>query len=501
MIEPKQPVRPLIWTNTMLDLCDFLALAEEQVYVVGGAVRDAYLHHPIKDIDLATPDNAIKLGRFIANKLNGDFYVLDAERDVARVLLDTLADGRIVIDIAHFRGDDLLSDLQGRDFTFNAMAVDLKGDVSFLLDPLNGEEDLAKRIVRRCSPRSLPDDPIRALRAVRQSIQFNARIEPETLKDVRMARESIWNTSAERVRDEFFKILSVKKPAMALRVADKLGLLGVIVPETDDLHDMPQSAPHVFDGWQHTLMVVERLHNILTTISPYRTDETAAVFDLGVIVMALDRYRSRLQAHIDTSLSEGRSHWALLLFAALMHDAGKPQTAEQDDSVQWHFYGHEKIGAEMIEQRADILRLSNVESQRLAMIVKNHMRPLVLENPSKRSVHRFWHSLGEAGIDVCLLSLADYLGTYGMTLKQDDWLAHLERIRHLLEAYFDQYEQIVAPPSLVDGRQLMAELDLEPGALIGELLTLIREGQAAGEINTVDEALTTARQYVQSNKS
>ena len=227
-VTPRIPERPLFWSDTVLDLQDFLRDYEHPIYVVGGAVRDAYRHHPINDLDLATPYDAIALGRKIANRFDGDFYVLDAERDVSRVMVDA-DEGVLVIDIARFRGDTLLKDLSDRDFTLNAMAVDLRGDISQLIDPLGGESDLLKKILRQCSPQSISDDPVRGLRAVRQSVQLSARIEPETLKDIRANVVNLMETSVERLRDEFFKILMSSEPAKALRIADSIGLLEQLV--------------------------------------------------------------------------------------------------------------------------------------------------------------------------------------------------------------------------------------------------------------------------------
>src|SRR5690606_30534731 len=123
-LTPREPHRPLRWPDFVERLQDILAENAQPIYIVGGAVRDALLERQLTDLDLAVAKDAIPLARRIANALRGDFFVLDAERDVGRVLVDT-PDGRFMIDVARFRGDDLLADLNDRDFTINAMAVDL----------------------------------------------------------------------------------------------------------------------------------------------------------------------------------------------------------------------------------------------------------------------------------------------------------------------------------------------------------------------------------------
>ncbi|MEP7291935.1 MAG: hypothetical protein ABI835_09130, partial [Chloroflexota bacterium] len=306
----------LAWSDGVLDLQDLLADYDQPVYLVGGAVRDALLRRAIKDVDIAVASGGIKLARKIANAKRGAFFALDAERDVGRALIDT-PDGRLTIDVAGFRGDSLEADLRDRDFTLNALAVDLRGDLNDIIDPTGGIKDAFSKIIRRCNPDALARDPIRTLRAVRQSAQFGCRIEPETLKDIREQAPHLLDTSTERVRDELFRLLALEKPGAALRVADRLGLLTLIVPELDALHDLQQHKAHAYDAWNHTLAVVDALSDIMAVISPKRNDNTGAQFNLGMIVVALDRYRSRLQVYFSQTWADERSHRALLMLAAL----------------------------------------------------------------------------------------------------------------------------------------------------------------------------------------
>lgn len=493
---PRVPGRPLLWPDFVFDLADSLRETTAEIYIVGGAVRDALLHRPLKDVDLATDGDGIRLARQIANQFKGDFFVLDGERGVGRALVET-PEGRLVLDVAGFRGAGLHADLRDRDFTVNAMAADIRGDLSLLIDPLGGEADTAARQLRRCRDGAVTSDPIRVLRAVRQAAQLSFRIEPDTLREVKMAAPLLADASPERVRDELFKLLALPRPVAALRTADQVGALGVVLPELTPLHGLAQSSPHIFDGWQHTLLVVEHLTNILATLSYGRSDNLTGAFHLGMVAVALDRYRGQVQAQVNTLWPNERPHRALLLLAALLHDAGKPAAARQDENGGWRFWGHESVGAKLADERAAALRLSNGERERLAAVVQHHMRPLLLDDLTPRAIHRFWRQSGAAGVDVCLLSLADYLGARGVQLDQDDWLALVERIRILLQAYFERHEQLVAPPALVDGHVLMQTLGLKSGPTIGQLLDLIREGQVAGEIHSTDEALAAARRYLE----
>lgn len=474
-------------------------VGEGEVYLVGGAIRDAYLRRPLHDLDLATASDGRKWAQKVANHLDGVYYPLDPERGVGRAIVE-FEGQRYVIDAARYRGASLDDDLRGRDFTINAMALPMSvfagGSAGGVIDPLGGLDDLRQKRLRQCAPTSISDDPIRALRGVRQSVAFKLLMERATREAIKANAARITENSPERVRDEFLTILGGPRPHVALRTMDVLGLLVPIIPEVDPMRGVAQSAPHIYDVWEHTLSVVERLDGVLLTFSPARTDDSAADSAYGLIVYLLDRYRHQILEHIAIPLPNGRSVRALLMLGALLHDCGKPPTRSLAADGRIHFYQHERIGAELAEARAMALRLSNEETARLAGMVRHHMRPMLLRlsgsEVSRRAIYRYWNATGDTGVDVCLLTLADYLGMVGSHLEVTDWLAHLQIVGALLDGYYNRRAEVVAPPPLVTGRDLMQALALKPGPEVGRLLAIIGEAQAAGEISTSEEALSLA---------
>ena len=311
----------LSWPGQVYELCERLRqiARDTPMFLVGGAVRDAYLRAAITDIDIAVDGDAPKLAKQVSQCYQADSYVMDWEHGVARVFLKDDA-GTILLDFAGFRGEDLLSDLRDRDFTMNAMAADLHGDISALYDPLDGAADLRQKVLRRCSPRAIADDPIRALRAIRQSVQFDLKIHPDTAADVRSQVKRLRQTSPERIRDELFKLFALDRPARGLRVMEHLGVLQQVLPPVAALAD--EDAPAgAMNAWTKTLAVMERMRAILLAISSKRSDNTAAAFDLGMLVIQFDRYRSDLQAHLARVYGNGREHAQLLVLAAAIHSS------------------------------------------------------------------------------------------------------------------------------------------------------------------------------------
>jgi poly(A) polymerase len=478
------------------------ALPNQEIYLVGGAVRDMLLNRHSPDLDFAVPSNGIALARRVANALEADFMVLDAERDTGRVIVANPDGRRTFLDFAKYRGNTLEEDLRGRDFTINAIAFDLQAQT--LIDPFNGASDLQIKSIRACSSTSLQDDPVRILRAIRQAAAFGFKIQLETRKAIRQAAHLLPNISPERQRDELFKILEGPKPDASLRALEMLGVFPYVLPELPLLKGVEQSAPHIYDVWEHTLSVLGYLENILSALAPgYNADNTNDLFT-GLLTLRIGRFREQFAAHFAESLNADRSVRAALFFAALYHDVEKPATRSVDDTGRIRFFEHDIKGAKTASARAGAFNLSNDEVDRIQKIIQNHMRFHFFTNrlerdkqePSRKAIYRFFRDSGDAGPDLVILGLADLHGTCGLTLTQETWAAALDVARILLENYWEKREETIAPPRLLDGNDLMRELKLEPGRIIGQLLETIREAQATGRIGTRGQALDFAREQL-----
>jgi len=287
-----------------------------------------------------------------------------------------------------------------------------------------------------------------------------------------------------------------------LRALGLLDALDVIMPELSALKGVKQPAPHVHDVWEHTLATMNHLELVLAALAPTYIPETASDLFNGLMVLRIGRYRQQIGETFAAPLTGDRTLRSLLFLAALYHDVAKPQTKKEDEDGQLRFWNHDQQGAEIAARRGRTLAMSNDEATRLQTVIANHMRILFHTNrlvregktPSRRAVYRFFRDTGPAGVDVCLLTLADIRATYEQTLPQETWAAALDVVRLMLENWFEKPAEAIAPPFLVDGDDLMRELKLEPGIIIGEMLEAIREGQAMGKVSTREEAMQIARE-------
>ena len=197
---------------------------DQEVYLVGGAVRDLLLGRDLHDLDFAMGENPVPLTRKIARALNAGFFVLDDARHTTRVVYHRPDGSDFSLDFVQFTGVDLEDDLRHRDFTLNAIAVDIR-QPDTLIDPLGGQADLEADLLRACSDQALLDDPVRALRAVRLAIQFDLDYAPGTETLIQAAAAHLPEATIERQRDELFRILEGSDPAQGLRECQRLGLL------------------------------------------------------------------------------------------------------------------------------------------------------------------------------------------------------------------------------------------------------------------------------------
>lgn len=501
------------------------ALVQEgaSVHVVGGVVRDVLLGRDkaggksASDLDVVLSHSAIPIARRVADRLGWAFYALDEGRDVARLIF-TASTEPLVCDVARMRGNSIEGDLRARDFTVNAMAFALQpgraGAVT-LVDVCDGRGDLERRLIRRVSAAGLAEDPVRMLRAVRFSVELGFPIEEATRDQILRMPGAVQVASAERVRDELWKALSGPNPAAVVEELRLLGILPYVLPEVAGTDLVAQSAPHDKDVYHHTLVAVQvaaALRDWLLGRKVRVPLEPSLAGRLQIGLNTLEMWAWYLRQHFAPAVASDRARAEWLVWHALLHDVGKPETRKVEEGagrVRVRFLEHEVAGSRLTRARLEALKYSRLETELSAAVVRHHMRPHLLhasfggdltgEEISRRARYCFFRDIGPrevdrpVGVDVLMLALADLLAT-NSTLEQAHWRAYLRHVAQLLAFVFSEKGlETPALRPLVDGRMIMRELQLEPGPQVGALLESLLEAQAAGEINNSEDALRLAR--------
>ena len=447
------------------------ALGGAPGWLVGGALRDALLGEPVRELDAAVATGALAVGRALVASLPGSVFVaLDERRGICRVV------GDVQIDIADLRAPTLAEDLRARDFTVNALAAPIRdlalGGSAVVEDVAGGLADLDARVIRPCGPTAIRDDPLRALRAVRLGIRPGWRLDPMTERLIREAAPEVAEVSAERVRDELGAIRAQPAAGAGLRLLDRLRVLAVLLPESLAMRDTAQPAPHRFDVWEHSLRAVEGADLLSTRLD------------------ALEPWGAALARHLAEPLGDGFTRRELWKLAALLHDVAKPETRSVEGN-RIRFIGHDMMGADRATAIALRWRLSRRAAGVLRLLVGQHLRPMHLASAgaiTRRARYRFFRDLGTEARDLLLLSLVDAAAVGG-----DSPLAVWAGpggavLRDLMGGMAEEARAAAAPP-LVRGEDVMAAFSLGPGPEIGRLLARAREAQALGLVCSRAEAL------------
>ena len=453
---------------------DALKGARVRIFLVGGALRDHQLDRRSFDLDFAVERGAIALSRQFARRIKGVFVLLDDEHGSARVVKKL--DGVIwTFDFTDWRGPSIEKDLQLRDFTINALALDiLAKDNSHILELKDSRRDLKAGVVRMISPQVFKDDPLRLLRAFSLQASLGFKIDAKTKMQVKKDAHLISQVAAERIREEIFKVLASSRSYETLLGMDKIGLLPQVIPQITVMYGVKQGGYHHLDVWRHTLEVIAQIEKI---VSQLNGDE-------------------RLKRYLQEPIGGGHSRLALLKMACILHDVGKPETRRQE-GIRTTFHTHEHAGERITRQVAKQLKLSVKERFFLEDAVRMHLRPGYLSNfkrPSEKAIFRYLRDTKEEAAGLAILALADQASTRG-PLTSDIKVKHHAKICHMIiDRYFELKEQ-KPRQRLLTGNDLIKTLKLKPSPLFGKILSSVEEAAALGKVKTKAEAMALARKH------
>ncbi|WP_028065235.1 CCA tRNA nucleotidyltransferase [Solirubrobacter soli] len=433
------------------------ALEGEEAWLVGGAVRDRLLGRDTDDIDLAVPGDPKPYARKLSRAIKGTAFELSGEFGAWRVVAPEHA---WHVDIVTLRDGDIDTDLAQRDFTINAMAEPLAGGT--VRDPHGGERDLADRVVRMVSSHALSDDPLRSLRAIRFAVELDLGLDPATAIEVTRQAPGLERVAAERIFAELKRVISADAVLRGLGLLDEHGLTDIVLPELNALKGVQQSHFHHLDVHDHTLAVL---------------DEVTKLDD------------PLLQEPLSDELTRGEA----MRWAALLHDAAKPETRGELPGGRVTFLGHDAAGARLAKNVLGRLRTSARLREYVAALIAHHLDAgfLVHERPlDRRTIWRYLRDTKPYSADITLFTVADRLATRGKNAEAAIE-AHLDVARTLIAAAAEPI-----PPPLVRGDELIA-VGVAPGPRLGELLAQLDEDRFAGVVSTREQALARARELTQ----
>jgi poly(A) polymerase len=460
----------------MSDPLTALTAVADRAWLVGGAVRDRLLGRPTADYDVAVIGSVEAIARGLGRAAQGFAFELSQAFGTWRVVAH---DRTWQLDLLALNGEGIEQDLARRDFTVNAIAMELGTDL--YVDPFAGREDLRARRLRMVSGDAFCADPLRTLRLARLSCELGFEVEPRTLATAAASASALVGVAPERVFAELKRVVCADRALGGLDLMDVTGATAAVLPELAALRGVVQSRFHHLDVFDHTRAVLAQTIALERDPSPACQDDEQA-----------ESLLARLQTPLADDLTRGQA----LRFGALLHDIAKPETRAVNAQGRVTFMGHDEAGAALGAAMLGRLRASERLREYVAALTRQHLRLgfLVHAMPlTRRDVYDYLLACAPVGVEVTLLSVADRLSTRG----DDSEVAiakHRELARQLMGEALAWLADPPRPP--VRGDELARALGIEPGPLVGGLLRELQAESFSGELETREQAIERARQLI-----
>lgn len=443
---------------------------ENEIYLVGGTVRDYYMGLDSTDRDIIVMDEeAREFALKLAELFEASFVPLDEENKIYRIVL---ADKINCIDVTNPVGDSIEKDLMRRDLTINAIAVNIR--TGEIIDISGGVTDIRNKCINYVNELNFVDDPLRLLRVYRFQALYGFSLAPETINAVCKYSDLIHKPAVERINYEILKLFSGEYAHIALENMNKTWILEEIFPFVKELKQVPPNSHHHLDLFHHSIETVKQVQNLHSEAS----DE--------------------VKEHLNRVDFGGFSRLAHLKLAAFMHDIGKFSTWTIEEGKH-RFIKHDDVGAKMSVKILKDLHCSNKQIDYISSMIKYHIYPShVMTSPqiTEKIMMRYVRKMDKNSIDAIILAQADRLSARGPEITDEIVERNITSLNMLLRFYLEARETLKPLPKLLSGNDVMDILNIKPSRKLGEIMEALHEAQVSGDVITREHAVEFVKKLV-----
>lgn len=443
---------------------------DNEIYLVGGTVRDYYMGLESTDRDIIVMDeDARDFALKLAELFDASFVPLDEVNKIYRLVLPDKVN---YIDVTNPVGDSIEKDLMRRDLTINAIAVNIR--TGELIDISGGVTDIRNKCINYVNELNFVDDPLRLLRVYRFQALYGFQLAPETISAVCKYSDLIHKPAAERINYEILKLFSGEYAHLALENMNKTWILEEIFPFVKELKQVPPNSHHHLDLFHHSVETVKQLQNLYNEAP----DE--------------------VKEHLNRADFGGFSRLAHLKLAAFMHDIGKFSTWTIEEGKH-RFIKHDDVGAKMSLKILKDLHFSNKQIDYISSMIKYHIYPShVMTSPqiTEKIMMRYVRKMDINSIDVILLAQADRLSARGPEITDEIVERNITSLNMLLKFYLETRETLKPLPKLLSGNDVMKILNIKPSRRLGEIMEALHEAQISGDVITREHAVDFVKKLV-----
>lgn len=443
---------------------------DNEIYLVGGTVRDFYMGLESTDRDIIVMDQeAREFALKLSELFQATFVPLDEENKIYRIVLP---DKINYIDVTNPVGDSIEKDLMRRDLTINAIAVNIR--TGELIDISGGVTDIMNKCINYVNELNFVDDPLRLLRVYRFQALYGFQLAPETINAVCKYSDLIHKPAVERINYELLKLFGGEYAHVALENMNKTWILEEIFPFVKELKQVPPNSHHHLDLFHHSIETVKQIQ-ILYNEAPDEVKEHLSRIDFG-----------------------GFSRLAHLKLAAFMHDIGKFSTWTIEEGKH-RFIKHDDVGSKMSVKILKDLHFSNKQIDYISSMIKYHIYPShVMTSPqiTEKIMMRYVRKMDTNSIDAIILAQADRLSARGPEITDQIVERNITSLNMLLRFYLEARETLKPLPKLLSGNDVMQILNIKPSKRLGEIMDALHEAQISGDVITKEHAIEFVKNMV-----